>query len=65
MAEERKRTTRKPKPRPTHALAFTVWAENGAPLPPATQSRIEDAIERVQFELFNEGTRILTQTTRG
>lgn len=66
MAETtKKRPARKPRPRPTHALAFTVWAENGGPLPAATVSKIEEAILRVQVELFNDGTRILTQTTQG
>ena len=53
------------RPRPTHALAFTVWAENGSPLPSAAVVKIEEAITRAQFELFNAGIRILTQTTRG
>lgn len=64
-SKKTKKPARKPRPRPTNALAFTVWAENGAPLSPAVVQQFEDAIQRVQFELFNDGTRVLTQTTKG
>lgn len=67
MATEEKavKKQRKPRPRPTNAMAFTVWQENGSPIPAAAQAKIEEALQRVQFELFNDGIRLLTQTTRG
>lgn len=55
---------RKPRPRPSNGVAFTVWSENGTPLSPAAIKQFEDAIQRVQFELFNDGVRLLSQTTR-
>lgn len=65
MAEEAKKKTRKPRPRPTQAIQFTVWSANGGPVPDKVIQKIEDAIQGVTLEVFNDGHRILTQTIRG
>jgi hypothetical protein len=65
MAEKTvKKPARKPRPRPTHALDFTVWSVDGAPLAPPVVAKFEAAIQAVQVELFNDGIRLLTQTTK-
>lgn len=64
MAEktQKKRTRR---PRPANAIQITVWDATGSVLPEDTVRSIEEAVERITLELFNEGRRLLTQTTRG
>lgn len=66
MAEtikKKKRPSRRP--RPSNAVQITVWSANGAPLPQDTVRSLEEAVERVTLELFNDGQRLLTQTTVG
>lgn len=60
----KKTPKKKSRPRPSQAVAITVWPANGGPLPESAIGRIEAAVERVTFELFNEGVRVLTQTTK-
>ena len=55
---------RKPRPRPSRAVEFTVWNANGGPLPEEAVKKIEEAITTATFELFNDGIRVLTQTTK-
>ena len=64
MAEQKKKNVRR-RPRPTNAVQFTVWNATGAPVPEDAIKSLEAAIEKVSLELFNDGQRLLTQTTRG
>lgn len=64
VVEKKSAAKRKPRPRPTKAVDFTVWATNGEPLSDLAVKKIEDAIQVAQVELFNDGIRILTQTSR-
>lgn len=66
MAEPTKKPVkRKPRPKPTTAIDFTVWAVDGSTLPESVTAEFEAAIQAVQVKLFNEGVRTLTQTTKG
>ena len=56
---------RRGKPHQVKGVQFTVWAINGGPIPPEIVEKIEKEIEKIVFEAFNEGLRILTQTTHG
>lgn len=60
-----KKATRRTRPRPASAVQFTVWSATGGPLPEDAVKKIAEAIELATFELFNDGIRVLTQTTRG
>lgn len=62
---EKKKSTRPRRPRPANAIQITVWDATGATLNEDTVRSLEESIERVTLELFNEGQRLLTQTTRG
>lgn len=62
MAENAKKS--KPRKVIPRTVQFTVWSANGGPLPESAIARIEEAIEHVTFELFNDGVRVLTQTNR-
>lgn len=65
QSEQKKKVAkRKPRPRPTSAVQFTVWADNGQPLTDAVVAKFEEAIQAAQFELFNDGFRVLTQTNK-
>ncbi len=66
-ATEKKKSPakRKPRPRPVQAVLFSVWSANGGPLAEAAVEKIQDAINTVQVELFNDGIRVLTQTNKG
>lgn len=59
-ATKNKKNTRRP--RPNHAVQITVWSANGGPVPDAAVRSLEEAVERVTLELFNDGQRLLTQT---
>lgn len=61
--KRKKRPSRRP--RPNNAVQITVWSANGSPVPQDTIRSLEEAVERVTLELFNEGQRLLTQTTVG
>jgi hypothetical protein len=65
MADKKPPVKRKPRPKPTTALDFTVWAVDGSTIPEAAVAEFEAAIQAVQVKLFNEGVRCLTQTTKG
>jgi hypothetical protein len=56
----KKRPSRRP--RPSNAVQITVWSASGSPLPQDTIRSLEEAVERVTLELFNDGQRLLTQT---
>ena len=59
-------TKKKPRrPHPANAIQLTVWDISGATLPEEVVKSLEAAIERVTLEFFNDGRRLLTQTTRG
>ncbi len=60
MAKETKKRVR-----PTNGVAFTVWSMNGGPLPEDVVAKMEEALDGVKFEFFNDGLRLLSQTTRG
>jgi len=62
MAEPVKK--RKPRPRPVKAVEFTVWSANGGPVDDKAVKVIEAAIEEATLKLFNDGHRLLTQTSR-
>jgi hypothetical protein len=64
QVEKKVAKKRKPRPRPINALQFSVWSDNGSPLPESAQAQFEAAIQAVQVALFNEGIRTLTQTSR-
>lgn len=59
---EKKKASKPRRPRPNHAVQITVWNANGGPVPDAAVRSLEEAVERVTLELFNEGQRLLTQT---
>jgi len=64
---ETKKTTKAPvkrKPRPIKAVQFTVWSASGGLVPENAVKEIEDAIQRSTLALFNDGVRLLTQTSR-
>lgn len=65
MTEKKTATKRPRKPKPTQAVQFTVWAVNGGPLSDDVVTKVEEVLEKTLFELFNDGHRLLTQTTRG
>ena len=65
MSEEKTARKRKPRPRPVRAVSFSVYSANGEPLTEETVKRVEEAMEKVTFELFNEGIRLLNSTARG
>lgn len=68
MTQVKTKTTSKPKPKrrkPTQAVDFSVWAVNGGPLSDEVVTKLEEGFERLLFELFNEGHRLLSQTNRG
>ena len=62
MPEPKKKSRR---PRPANAIQITVWDVTGSTLPEDAVRSLEAAVERVTLELFNDGRRLLTQTTRG
>lgn len=64
MAEPAKKKART-RPRPTRGVAFTLWSANGGSVPPEIVIEIEARIADVTLGAFNEGHRLLTQTTRG
>lgn len=71
MAEqtEKKSAKRKPssrprRPRPTNAVQITLWSDNAGPLPEPVVAQFEEALQKVQVGLFNEGIRVLSQTNR-
>jgi hypothetical protein len=53
------------KPNHVKGIDFTVWMLNGGPVPEEAQAKLEEAIEKTIFELFNDGYRLLTQTSKG
>lgn len=59
---EKKKASKPRRPRPNHAVQITIWSANGGPVPDAAVRSLEEAVERVTLELFNEGQRLLTQT---
>ena len=59
---EKKPQKKARRPRPNHAVQITVWNANGGPVSDAAVRSVEEAVERVTLELFNEGQRLLTQT---
>lgn len=59
---EKKKSQKPRRPRPNHAVQITVWNANGGPVSDAAVRSIEEAVERVTLELFNDGQRLLTQT---
>lgn len=46
-------------------VQVSFWTLNGSPLTEDIIEQVESAIERVSIELFNQGIRVATQTTRG
>jgi hypothetical protein len=64
MAE--KNTNSKPfkQHRQTAAIQFSVWSANSAPIPPDVVKQLEESLEREILQLFNQGYRLLTQTTK-
>jgi len=56
-------TKRKPH-RSTNAVSFTVWTVNGGPVSQEAVEKLEAAIEKILFERFNDGERLLTQTNK-
>lgn len=64
MADIVKKKTRN-RPRPARGVAFTIWSANGGQIPDAIIRDIEAAIEGTTLVAFNDGHRLLTQTTRG
>jgi len=54
----------KRKPKPVNAVQFSLWSVNGGPVPASVIIDIEDAIQRYTLEAFNDGVRLLTQTTK-
>ncbi len=51
--------------RKVKGLQFTVWMMHGGPVPEEAQVKLEQAVEKAIFELFNEeDLRLLTQTTK-
>lgn len=66
MAEQRKPAAKRPPRRkPTSAVEFSIWQQDGTTLPESAIQAFEDAIEATRIKLFNQGIRTLTQTTRG
>lgn len=65
MAEETKKKSRKPRPRPTRGVSFQVWSVNGSPVSDKIVAEIESSIERITLLALNDGHRLLTQTARG
>lgn len=55
---------RKPKPKPINAVQFSLWSVNGGPVPENVIKDIEGAIQRYTLEAFNDGVRLLTQTSK-
>jgi hypothetical protein len=49
---------------PVTAVSFSVWSANGGPLADDAVRRLEDALEQEKLRLFNDGHRVLSQTTR-
>ena len=47
------------------AVSFQVWMVNGAPVPEEVKEKMEAAVQTALFELFNQGYRLLTQTSYG
>lgn len=64
MAEAKKKAPVKRKPRPVNAVQFTVWNVTGGPVPESIIKEIEDTIQRSTLVAFNDGVRLLTQTTK-
>lgn len=64
MAAEAKKKSRN-RPRQTKGIAFTIWSANGGQIPDTVIRDIETAIETATLGAFNDGHRLLTQTTRG
>lgn len=64
MADQKKKKVVRRRPRPTNAVQFTVWNATGAPVSEDAIKSIEQAIETVTLQLFNDGQRLLTQTNR-
>lgn len=65
MAEQKKPAKRPARKKPTSAVDFTVWAVDGTTIPESAVQEFEDAIQGVKIKLFNDGVRVLSQTTRG
>jgi hypothetical protein len=54
----------KRKPKPTNVVQFTVWNVNTGPVPESVVKDIEEAIQRLTLMAFNDGVRLLTQTSK-
>jgi len=48
---------------PVSAFTISVWNANGGPVAAEAKEAIEDAVTAKLLELFNDGHRLLTQTT--
>lgn len=57
-------TSKKTK-RNVKGIDISVWMTHGGPVPEEVQQKLEEAVEAAIFELFNDGYRLLTQTTKG
>lgn len=64
MPDKDTKKTYKPRSRPVKAIEFSVWSTNGSPVPEKAVKEIEEAIQLATLKLFNDGYRLLTQTTR-
>jgi len=53
------------KPPPMSAVNFSVWSTNGGPISEEAIRQLEEALETAKLRLFNDGHRLLSQTTRG
>ncbi len=51
--------------RPAPGVQLSVWSVNGAPIPPDVVKQLEETVEQKILELFNDGYRLLTSTSRG
>jgi len=47
------------------AVNFSVWSTNGGPISEEAIRQLEEALETAKLRLFNDGHRLLSQTTRG
>lgn len=56
---------RVPRRKPTSAVEFTIWSQDGNSLPEDVVQEIETALTKVKVDLFNKGHRLLSQVTRG